>query len=219
MEGKAETCEVVKGRAGREVTAITDNNFVDAEYMGSCNEEPVKKGAEFWAPGSRPVTTATAGPLAVSPALDQLTIFYRGKVVVFDAIPAGKAQEIMHLAAAAASATSLVELKKIVSGWRPPVASVLTRSPSMQSTASPHTQANYGRQYSFSNLQAGNDQFPYARRHSLQRFLEKRRDRFVSRNPYAASRVAEEEETTTKPETNAAKVHPSPNYCLLSGSY
>ncbi|PPD90216.1 hypothetical protein GOBAR_DD12837 [Gossypium barbadense] len=63
---------------------------------------------------------------------------------------------------------------------------VLTRSPSLQSTAtatalaSPQAQVYPINRTPFCKLK----ELPIARRHSLQRFFEKRRDRLVNRNPY-----------------------------------
>ncbi|ERM99407.1 protein TIFY 3 [Amborella trichopoda] len=129
----------------------------------------LKQSQDGDAQGTRS-TTMNAKPPA------QLTIFYNGSVNVFDDIPPEKAQAIMLFAAAgAASAKTPSMLKSAnVSSSSPPA---LTRTPSFHSTTSAAPQP----QIVPAKLQS---ELPIARKHSLQRFFEKRRDRLTSRSPY-----------------------------------
>ncbi|TXG61760.1 hypothetical protein EZV62_013123 [Acer yangbiense] len=134
---------------------------------------------------ARSMAVPTSGINATNFGPSQLTIFYGGKVYVFDALPAEKVHEILLLTAAAAASNS-GDMKSIGTNC-PSSSPVLTRSPSLQSTGSalpsPRAQPYPIQRNSFCKLQA---ELPMARRHSLQRFFEKRRDKLVSKNPYAA---------------------------------
>ncbi|XP_004488159.1 protein TIFY 3B-like [Cicer arietinum] len=125
----------------------------------------------------------SSGLNAVIPNTSQLTIFYNGSICIYDGIPAEKVHEIMLIAAASAKST---EMKKI--GKQSPILSTVPTRPSfphgtIDNIASPQALCFPAKNSSICKLQ----EFPIARRHSLQRFLEKRRDRLGSKAPYPSS--------------------------------
>ncbi|CAN6236488.1 unnamed protein product [Urochloa humidicola] len=153
--------------------------------------------------GMSPMSTPSAKP-------SQLTIFYGGSVCVYDSVPPEKAQAIMLIAAAAAAATKSSAATAVKPPMMPAatvapaaVSPMLTRSLSLQSTSvaagQPQVVADPS---SICKLQAD---LPIARRHSLQRFLEKRRDRIVSKAPYSPAKSSEGMESPGMEVTAEAK--------------
>ncbi|KAL1805152.1 hypothetical protein ACET3Z_028220 [Daucus carota] len=102
-------------------------------------------------------------PAKQLPEKAQMTIFYGGQVVVFNDLPAEKAKEIMMLASKACSSFTQPEI---------PASPKVVAANSLVQTQR--------RQPIVSDL-------PIARKASLTRFLEKRKDRITARAPYASS--------------------------------
>ncbi|XP_035837087.1 protein TIFY 10a-like [Helianthus annuus] len=98
----------------------------------------------------------------------QMTIIYRGQVLVFDSISADKARDMM-LAAAASSSSFDNQIQN-----RIPLAST-----------SNSASEGFGPRYRMlPGLQINGSDLPIARRSSLHKFLSKRRDRANERAPY-----------------------------------
>lgn len=98
-----------------------------------------------------------------------MTIFYAGQVIVFNDFPADKAKEIMTLA----SKSSASLQNPLTAAFAPPQAA---QKPAESATSTP----TFGVQELTRRppLPAiGSDFLPIARKHSLARFLEKRKDR------------------------------------------
>ncbi|CAN6294775.1 unnamed protein product [Urochloa humidicola] len=105
----------------------------------------------------------------------QLTIFYAGKVLVFDDFPAEKAKDLMQMAGNGKGA-SVAQNSRVVPS---PAAATVTDSTKVAAVpAAPipvvSTQKNAA-------------DIPQAPKASLRRFLEKRKDRLIAKAPYQAS--------------------------------
>ncbi|KAJ1401088.1 Tify domain [Sesbania bispinosa] len=103
----------------------------------------------------------------------QMTIFYAGKMLVFDGFPPEKATEVMELATKLASDTSSPEEKN------PPSAPVTTEKLNESKAPQPNTASA-----SETPRPAVGSDMRYPRRASLVKFLEKRKERVIARGPY-----------------------------------
>ncbi|KAM0936230.1 putative transcription factor TIFY family [Dioscorea sansibarensis] len=131
--------------------------------------------------GSAPSEEAAGKTVGEFQGKPQLTIFYGGKVLVFDDFSEAKAREIVHFASRACEAS----LKQSVV---PPVSAVDHQSGASQlNTGSfPSTSGSCPQavEQPSSLVHASGSEMPIARRASLHRFLEKRKDRVITKAPY-----------------------------------
>ncbi|KAJ0988492.1 hypothetical protein J5N97_006848 [Dioscorea zingiberensis] len=133
----------------------------------------------------------------------QLTIIYGGKVLVFDDFTPDKAREIVQFAGRACEALQKQSyLYPAVNAIDHPNASLQQNSGSFPSTSGSGPVAA---EQSSSLAQVIGSDMPIARRATLNRFLEKRKDRVIAKGPYqlnAAPLVQAAAAATAKPEEN-----------------
>ncbi|XP_010917442.1 protein TIFY 10a [Elaeis guineensis] len=121
------------------------------------------------------------------PEKNQLTIFYAGKVLVFDNFPAEKVKDLMQMAmkesltaqnlgfTTPSSTAARVDFSHQTS---PNIASTTGSQPVVLQNSMPKPP------------QANASDMPIARRNSLHRFLEKRKDRISTKAPYQVNAAA-----------------------------
>ncbi|OIV95300.1 hypothetical protein TanjilG_07456 [Lupinus angustifolius] len=142
--------------------------------------------------GSMPAS----GLNAHSPSTTQFTIFYNGNICVYEGIPAEKVREIMLIAGASAKSA---EVKKGT-----PFTSFIPTDPSSPDGNSNNLPSQQSVCFpAQKNPICRLQEFPIARRQSLQRFLEKRRDRLGSKVPYASSTIKAADENNFCADNNA----------------
>ncbi|KAF3964172.1 hypothetical protein CMV_011518 [Castanea mollissima] len=121
-------------------------------------------------------------PATMEAVTAQMTIFYRGQVLSFDDLPAEKAREIITVATKGSSSIS--------SGFVSTPASIMEKVRSRSPMASEsNVVAAYERNTTTKERvqqqsRAIVSDLPIARRASLHRFLEKRKDRAAANSPY-----------------------------------
>ncbi|XP_010551607.1 PREDICTED: protein TIFY 7 [Tarenaya hassleriana] len=129
----------------------------------------------------------------VASSAPQLTVFYAGTVNVFNDISPEKAQAIMLWAGNGLSLSSMVENEKgktgdIAYGKHPPKAKPAVSASSTSGTHSP-TRAAINLMGSFCSASSIIPSVPQARKASLARFLEKRKERLMNAMPYSMSKM------------------------------
>ncbi|CAA0810956.1 Protein TIFY 10B [Striga hermonthica] len=114
----------------------------------------------------------------------QMTIFYAGQVLVFDDLPADKAKEIMTLAGKSFASPHTAHTAVI----SPAAGAATAVAPFGQPERAVHVP----------HPALAND-LPIARKHSLARFLEKRKDRITANAPYQVTKPAQPNPVKTEP--------------------
>ncbi|CAN6289181.1 unnamed protein product [Urochloa humidicola] len=123
--------------------------------------------------GFRHEGAAQGGPDAREKEKRQLTIFYAGKVLVFDDFPAEKAKDLMQMAGKGASVS---QNSAVLPSPAPATVTDSAKVAAVPAAPIPVVSA-----------QKNAADIPQAPKASLRRFLEKRKDRLVAKAPYQAS--------------------------------
>ncbi|KAG7036390.1 Protein TIFY 10B [Cucurbita argyrosperma subsp. argyrosperma] len=125
-------------------------------------------------------------PSAEPPSAMQMTIFYEGKVLVFNDLPSERAEEIMAMArkgivssSRSASATAAVS-NKVTEPAAAAVSNKVTE-PAAAAVSNKVTEPAAAKEQPQTKVSCD---LPIARRASLHRFFEKRKDRVSARAPY-----------------------------------
>ncbi|KAL6965802.1 hypothetical protein U1Q18_036863 [Sarracenia purpurea var. burkii] len=142
-----------------------------SQHSGFASKEEVPKPKKFDSSGNN------SGPERA-----QMTIFYAGKVIVFDDFPADKAKEVMLLASKGSSPNA--------GAFSSPPVHLTNLIPTTGSTTVVSNPGNLNMTQELPQRPPqpiGSDLPKIARKASLTRFLEKRKDRITARAPYPTS--------------------------------
>lgn len=143
-------------------------------------------------------------PATPEPATAQMTIFYAGKVLVYDDFPNERAKEIMALAdkgsrsstaaaapPAAVAPSATAAPNRFCSALEKPNSNSPTGEPNVVSKTQAPVKPAPEQQLKPQTEAKNSSDLPIARRASLHRFLEKRKDRAVIRAPYQVNQQPE----------------------------
>ncbi|KAE8689146.1 putative polygalacturonase-like [Hibiscus syriacus] len=158
------------GDCGRDVGAARKSRSMDLfANQAGFPSPPVPKDDGLKRVDSSVTTVNKAA--AAEPQTAQMTIFYGGQVIVFNDFPADKAKEIMLLAGKGNSRSNSMARRPVESGTGVPPTASFSHTATQDCVRSPLRPIPGG-------------DLPIARRASLHRFLEKRKDRITTSAPY-----------------------------------
>ncbi|CAK9159229.1 unnamed protein product [Ilex paraguariensis] len=173
LEANGMAAEAFRQRAAS-TTNPTMNLFPQHAGFGSTvSKEELPKKADFSVDKSEAETAA------------QMTIFYGGQVIVFNDFPADKAQKIMLLAS-----KSSQDPDTFASNLVPKPAESINLIPS-----TPNVVPNLVQERVHGPAEPIVSDLPVARKVSLSRFLEKRKDRINARAPYPTAATSKSGES------------------------
>ncbi|KAF8103272.1 hypothetical protein N665_0188s0215 [Sinapis alba] len=113
-----------------------------------------------------------------------VTIFYGGQVMVFDDFPAEKAKQVIDLAYKGSAKSFTAELNYNQSAYTKNLAKNQKEIASIPRPVPPSPAKTAAQEPIKTNTSSLASELPIARRASLHRFLEKRKDRITSKAPY-----------------------------------
>ncbi|OIT01691.1 PREDICTED: protein TIFY 10A [Nicotiana attenuata] len=173
---------------GNQTTTTTMNLLPMIEKSGDSAEKKSQKPMNLF---PQEVISTTKS----EPEKAQMTIFYGGQVIVFDDFPAAKANEIMKLASKKNNNNNKQNLATNIFSYP-----MVNNQNSAESVTTNLTQELRSRTH-VPISQSSVADLPIARRNSLTRFLEKRKDRITSTAPY---QICNKNAASAKNEENKA---------------
>uniref|UniRef100_A0A5B7ALI5 Protein TIFY n=2 Tax=Davidia involucrata TaxID=16924 RepID=A0A5B7ALI5_DAVIN len=163
-----------------EVSGVSTRNAAPmSRNLKSMNLFPQQTGFASTVPKEEVPKKADSSVIKSEPETAQMTIFYAGQVIVFNDFPADKAKEVMLVASKAGSGDSNSSLVQ-----KPLESTNLVPS---GSNVVPNFGNNLVQEHVPRPSQPIVTDLPIARKASLSRFLEKRKDRITAKAPYHTS--------------------------------